>query len=59
MTIYRQQFCFRQHYSTNLALVTLVDKITESLEKGECVSGVFLDFNKAFDAVNHNILYTK
>ena len=32
--LYRYQFGFKQHYSTNLALITLVDKITESLQKG-------------------------
>ena len=54
--LYRYQFGFTQHRSTNLALITLVDKITESLQKGECVLGVFLDFSKAFDTVNHNSL---
>ena len=34
---YRYHFCFRQHHSTNLALITSDDKITESLQKGECV----------------------
>ena len=34
----------------------LVDKITEALDQGESVVGVFLDFSKAFDTVDHNIL---
>ena len=37
----------------------LMDKITKSLENGEFVVGVFLDFSKAFDTVNHHILLTK
>ena len=37
----------------------LVDKITEALDQGECVVGVFLDFSKAFDTVDHNILLKK
>ena len=37
----------------------LVDKITEALDQGESVVGVFLDFSKAFDTVDHNILLEK
>ena len=32
-----------------MTLLTLIDKITEALDKGECIIGVFLDFSKAFD----------
>ena len=35
----------------------LVDKITEALDQSESVVGVFLDFSKAFDTVDHNILW--
>ena len=37
----------------------LMNKITKSLENGEFVVGVFLDFSNAFDTVNHDILLTK
>jgi hypothetical protein len=50
------QFGFKKSHSTHMALILLVDKIVEALERGECVVGVFLDFSKAFDTVNHEIL---
>ena len=37
----------------------LTDKITEALDRGECLIGVFLDFSKSFDTVDHAILLTK
>ena len=37
----------------------LVDKTTKSLENGEFVTGILLDFSKAFDTVNHDILLQK
>ena len=57
--LYEFQFGFRKGRSPDLALIYLVDKITNALEKGEYVLGLFLDFSKAFDTVNHQILFTK
>ena len=37
----------------------LTDKILNALENGEFVLGLFLDFSKAFDTVNHGILFQK
>ena len=37
----------------------LTDKITEALDRGECLIGVFLDFSNSFDAVDHAIILTK
>ena len=36
-----------------------MDKLTKALDNGELVLGVFLDFSKAFDTVNHVILLQK
>ena len=36
-----------------MALITLIDKISEALEKGDLIIGVFLDFSNAFDTVDH------
>ena len=54
--LYKYQFGFRKGYSTNMALITLVDKILTAINNGEYVIGVFLDLRKAFDTVNHEIL---
>lgn len=57
--LYDYQFGFRQKYGTNLALLQLCDKISESLKLNETVIGVFLDFSKAFDTIDHSILLLK
>ena len=57
--LYQNQFGFRKQHSTYMALMLLIDEITKSLENNEYVVGVFLDFSKAFDTVNHDILLKK
>lgn len=57
--LYKYQFGFRKKYSTSMALIVLLDKISDALQNGEFVLGVFLDFKKAFDTVNHSILCRK
>ena len=42
-----------------MALLILLDKVINSLEKGEFVLGVLLDLSKAFDTVNHDIMISK
>ena len=50
---YQNQFGFRQGHSCHHALITLVNKITQSLDSGDMVVGIFLDLKKAFDTVYH------
>ena len=57
--LYDNQFGFREKQSSYMALITLMDHLTEALERGEAVIGLFLDFSKAFDTVDHEILLIK
>ena len=57
--LYKHQFGFRNHHSTNHALISITKYIRKALDNGEFACGVFLDFQKAFDTVNHEILLSK
>jgi hypothetical protein len=57
--LYKYQFGFKKNHSTYMALSLLIDKILTALDKNEHVIGLYLDFAKAFDTVDHNILLSK
>ena len=42
-----------------MALIIFVDHSSEALEKVDTVIGLLLDFSKAFDTVDHDILLLK
>ena len=50
---------FKTRQPTNNAIVQLVNKIFDSFEKQQFTVGVFIDFSKAFDTVDHSILIKK
>ena len=53
------QFGFRSNHSTNHALVNITERIKSLVDTGQYVCGIFIDLEKAFDTVNHNILCEK
>ncbi len=42
-----------------LLLLWLQDKLTKAIDNGEYANGLFLDWSKAFDTINHKILADK
>ena len=50
---------FLKNKSTYPPTICLLDKLVPALEKGEVGIGIFIDFRKAFDTVDHTILLEK
>ena len=57
--LYDYQFGFRKHHGTSLALIEVIDTIYNHLDNKEKTVGIYLDLQKAFDTVNHDILIQK
>ena len=58
-TFTNSQFGFRQKHSTIHALLNFVDKVAHNIDDHSHLIGIFLDFSKAFDTINHDILLYK
>ena len=57
--LYHCHFGFRKNYSTSHALIHLINKISTAIDQREITVGVFLDLSKAFDTLDHEILFAK
>ena len=55
----QSQYGFRAKCSTELAILDVLSKIIDAIEKKAFSVNVFLDLSKAFDTVNHDILLSK
>ena len=54
--IYDLQFGFRQTFSTSHALINLTENIRQALDERYIGCAIFMDLQKAFDTVDHEIL---
>ena len=49
----KNQFGFRSGHSTQQAILCIIDRIQRAINKRNYSCGIFLDFSKAFDTINH------
>ena len=50
-----QQYGFRAHHSTELAVVKLVDYINIQMDNGKILVNIYLDLSKEFDTLDFKI----
>ena len=57
--LYYRQFGFRKDFSTNHAILILLDCIQKAIDDGKFAWGIWKSIEKAFDTVSHDILLEK
>ena len=57
--VHKNGFGFRKYYSTIFGLIDVADNIYDHLDEGNSIIGIYLDLQKAFDTINHQILLHK
>ena len=54
--MYDLQFGFRLNFFTAQALINLTENIRQALDEGYIACEIFVDLQKAFDTLDHEIL---
>ena len=57
--LYKLQSAFRPNHSTETALIKLTDELLFNMDNDMVTGLAFVDFRKAFDVINHELLLKK
>ena len=55
----KKQFGFQKNFSTASAIISVIDSIEKAMDNNLSVCGIFIDLQKAFDTIDHNILLSQ
>ena len=55
----KNQSAYKPRHSTNTALLNITDDLYDAIDDSELTIIVLLDYSKAFDTINHRLLYAK
>ena len=50
---------FRKSRGTQHSLVIMLERLKQAIDKGGCISVMYMDLPKAFDTINHDLLLAK
>ena len=57
--IYFREISRANNYSTDQAILSIIDQIQRGIDDKDFSCGIFLDFSEVCDTVNHMILFEK
>ena len=57
--LHHLQSGFRKFHSTEISHIRLIDQLLLDLDKNRATEQVFIDYKKAFDSIDHDLLLTK
>ena len=57
--LYDNQYGFQTEHSTAFAALELADRVVTCMDHNDTPTNIYLDFSKAFDALDHEILLAK
>ena len=57
--LYILQFGFQRSYLTETSLILLTDQLLSDMDKDQVSGLVFVDYKKAFDLIDHDVLLSK